>query len=71
MSTTDKAVKQLRAYAAYIDAHAESIIGNIDAPDYLTDGGINIAFTLIEHENVPTLTVRKEYIVLDAVEGRC
>ena len=65
---TDKAVKQLKAYAKYIDEHAENIIGNIDKSNWVTDGGIRMMFTLMEHDSVPTLTVEKEYIVLDAVE---
>ena len=65
---TEKAVKQLRAYAKYIDEHAENIIGNIDKPNFVTEGGIKMMFTLMEHDSVPTLTVEKEHIVLDALE---
>lgn len=68
MSATERAVAQLRAYARYIDEHAENIIANIDSPDYVTEGGISISFTLLEHDLVPTLTVTKEHIVLDAVK---
>lgn len=68
MSVTDKAVSQLRAYAKYIDENAESIIGNIDKPVYVVDGGLRFSFTLASIEHVPTLNMEKEYIVLDAVE---
>jgi len=64
---TDKAVKQLRAYGQYIIDHAENIIGNIDKPNYVTDGGIRVSFTLLEYGRVPTLDVIKEHIVLDAM----
>ena len=68
MNATKKAVAQLRAYARYIDEHADNIIANIDDPDYVTEGGIRISFTLLERDRVPTITVTKEHIVLDAVE---
>jgi len=64
---TDKAVKQLKAYANYIDEHAENIIGNIDKPNWITDDGIRVSFRLMEHDCVPTLTVTREHIVLDAI----
>lgn len=67
-SATEKAVKQLKAYGQYIIDHAENIVGNIDKPDYVTEGGIRISFTLLEHENIPILEVSHEYIVLDAFE---
>lgn len=69
MTATEKAVAQLRAYARYMDEHAENIIANIDSPDYVTDGGIRVSFTLMEHDLVPTLTVTKEHIVLDAIKA--
>lgn len=68
-NVTDKAVAQLRAYAKYIDEHAENIIGNIDAPNYVLDSGIRFSFTLLEHENIPMLEVSKQYVVLDAIDG--
>ena len=69
MSITEKAVAQLRGYARYLDENAENIIGNIDAPTWMTEGGITISFTLGERDRVPTLEVDKEYIVLDAMGG--
>ena len=68
MTITEKAVAQLKAYARYIDEHAESIIGNIDAPNYVTEAGINVSFTLLSYESIPTLTVTKEHIVSDALK---
>ena len=68
MTITEKAVAQLKAYARYIDEHAESIIGNIDAPNYVTEAGINVSFTLLSHESIPTITVTKEHIVSDALK---
>lgn len=66
MSVTEKAVAQLRAYARYMDEHAENIIGNIDRPNWVTESGIQIGFTLLEHEAVPVLKVTKEHLVPDA-----
>ena len=68
MTITEKAVAQLKAYARYIDEHAESIIGNIDAPNYVTEAGINVSFTLLSYESIPTFTVTKEHIVSDALK---
>ena len=68
MTITEKAVAQLKAYARYIDEHAENIIGNIDAPNYVTEAGINVSFTLLSHESIPTITVTKEHIVSDALK---
>lgn len=68
-NTTDKAVKQLRAYARYIYEHAEAIIGDIDAPMLVIDDGIRLSFTLFEYESVPILEVSKQLIVLDALDG--
>lgn len=68
-SATEKAVKQLKAYGKYIYDHAENIVGNIDKPNYVTEGGIDISFTLLEHDSIPTLYVSKEHIVMDALEG--
>ena len=68
VTITEKAVAQLKAYARYIDEHAESIIGNIDQPNYVTEGGIDVSFTLLSHESIPTLTVTKEHIVSDALK---
>ena len=70
-TTTEKAVEQLKAYAKYIEEHAENIVGNIDKPNLIADGGLKVSFTLMEHDYVPTLQVTKEHIVLDAlvIEG--
>lgn len=64
--TTERAVAQLRAYAKYIYEHAENIIGDIDRPNMVTEGGITLSFTLLEHDAAPTLTVTKERLVLEA-----
>lgn len=69
MSVTEKAVAQLRAYARYIDEHAENIIGDIDRPNYVTESGIRLSFTLLEHDAVPTIDVTKEYIATNVIEA--
>ena len=67
-SATEKAVRQLKAYGQYIVDNAETIVSDIDQPTWVTEGGIRIAFTLLERESVPILEVNHEYIVLDALE---
>lgn len=68
-SATEKAVIQLKAYGRYIYNHAENIVGDIDKPNYVTEGGIRISFTLLEHDRILKLDVSKEHIVIDALEG--
>lgn len=41
MQSTERAVAQLRAYARYIDKHAENIVGDIDKPNYIIEGDID------------------------------
>ncbi len=65
---TEKAVAQLKAYGKYIYDHAENIVGDIDKPNYVTEGGIRISFTLLEYDRIPTLDVSKDHIVLEAME---
>ena len=66
-TNTEKAVAQLKAYAKYIEEHAENIVGNIDKPNWITEDGIRVSFRLMEHDCAPTLTVVKEHVVLDAM----
>lgn len=68
LTATDKAVAQLKAYASYIHDHAENIVGDIDAPNYVAEGGMSISFALMDCDSVPTLIVSKEHIVIDALE---
>lgn len=65
---TEKAVKQLRVYGQYIVDNAETIVSNIDKPTWVTEGGLRISFTLLEHESAPILEVSHEYIVIDVLE---
>ena len=65
---TEKAVAQLRAYGEYIADNAETIVSDINEPTWVTDGGIRIAFTLLEHESIPILEVTHDYIVLDVMD---
>ncbi len=66
MTATEKAVKQLRAYARYLDEHAENIIGDVDDPNYVAEGGIHISFDLMDRNAAPTVNVCKEHMVLEA-----
>lgn len=70
-SVTDKAVAQLKVYGQYIIDHAENIIGDIDKPNYVTEDGIRIAFTLLSYDMVPTLEVTKEYIMFEDSFNYC
>ncbi len=65
---TERAVAQLKAYAKYIDEHAENIIGNIDKPNYVTNEGIRISFTLLAYESAPILEVSKDYLAMEVLE---
>ena len=67
-SATDRAVRILRAYAAYLDEHAENIIGDIDKPNYVANGGIKVSFVIVANNEPPIVTVTKEYVPLNVVE---
>lgn len=63
-TTTGKAVHLLREYARYLDEHADALIGDIEPPNYITDGGIKVSFTLCLRE-FPHVSIEKEYLVLN------
>lgn len=65
---TDRAVRILRAYAAYLDEHAENIIGDIDSPNYVTEGGIRVSFVVNPHDEPPVVTVTKEHLPLNVAD---
>lgn len=67
MTATDKAVAKLRSYAKFMNDNAEQIIGSIDNPTWVTEGGIRFSFTLADREHVPIISVTKDYIVTDAI----
>ena len=52
----EKAVEQLKDYGQYIVDNAETIVSDIDKPTWVIDGGIRIAFTLLDHGNAPNRT---------------
>lgn len=68
-TATEKAVAQLKAYAKHMYDNAEGIIGDIDKPNYVAEGGIRVSFTLLEDDVAPTLCVDMNYLVLDALEA--
>lgn len=70
MSTTEKAVAQLKAYGGYIIEHAENIIGDIDIPNYIAKSGVTISFTLLESDAPPLLHVAKDFVVVEVVKVR-
>lgn len=63
-TATGRAAHLLREYARYIDEHAEAIVGDIDAPNYVTEDGISVRFILSENE-FPTMSVEKRFLVLN------
>ena len=67
-NTTEKAVALLKAYGRYIVDHAESMVGDVDPPNYVTEDCLRVSFTLADYNSVPTVEVTKEYIVIDALE---
>ena len=66
--STAWAIRILRAYAAYLDEHAENIIGDIDKPNYVANGGIKVSFVIVPDNEPPIVTVTKEYLPLNVVE---
>lgn len=66
--STARAIRILRAYAAYLDEHAENIIGDIDKPNYVMEGGIKLSFVVNPHDEPPIVTVTKEYLPLNVVD---
>lgn len=66
-TTSDRAAEQLREIAHYLDANAEAIIGDIDSI-YVLEGGLHIAFTLLDNQSVPILEVTKECIVYERTQ---
>lgn len=62
---TERAVHVLREYARYIDEHADALIGDIDPPNYVAEGGIHVEFDLRDDE-LPNVTVSKNYLVFNS-----
>ena len=65
-TTTERAVKQLRDIARYLDEHAEAIVGDMDNV-YILEGGLRVSFPLLDDASVPTLTVTHEHLVYRSV----
>ena len=61
---TSMAVEELRSVAAFIDAHAGSIIGDMDET-FIAENGLRFEFSVMEHDSIPTLTMNKTYFVMD------
>lgn len=67
-SCTEKAVRTLRAYARYLYDHAENIIGDIDAPNYVSEDGILVSFRVNSHGSFPFIKVVKEHLAIDVLD---
>ena len=63
-TTSEQAAERLREVARYIDAHAESLVGDLDGV-YVIEGGLRFSFTLSHGQSIPTIEVAKEYIVYE------
>ena len=60
--TSERAAEQLREVARFMDANAESLVGDLDSV-YVLDTGLRFAFVLLEHGSIPTIEVTREVIV--------
>ena len=63
-TTSEIAAGKLREVARYLDANAESLVGNLDNV-FVVESGLRFSFTLLEHEHLPTITVTRECIVFE------
>lgn len=61
---SEQAVRELRSVAAFIDRHAEQIIGDIDNV-YILDDGIHVEFDVVQHDSISTVRVSKEFIPIE------
>lgn len=68
---TARAIRMLRAYAAYLNEHAENIIGDIDKPNYVGESGIRVSFVVNPYNDPPIVTVTKEYLPINVVDEMC
>lgn len=62
-TTTEQTAEKLREVARYLDAHAESLVGDMDSV-FVLDGGLRFSFVLSSN-TVPTVEVARECIVWD------
>ena len=63
-TTSEKAAEKRRDVARYLDAHAESLVGDLDSI-YVIEGGLRFSFTLEDCECIPTIEVTRECIVYE------
>lgn len=59
--TSERAAEQLREVARFMDANAESLVGDLDSV-YVLDTGLRFSFVL-EHGTIPTIEVTREVLV--------
>ena len=62
--TSERAAEQLREVARFMDANAESLVGDLDSV-YVLDAGLRFSFVLLEHDTIPTIEVTREVIVCE------
>lgn len=60
--TSERAAEQLREVARFMDANAESLVGDLDSV-YVLDAGLRFSFVLLEHDTIPTIEVTREVLV--------
>lgn len=59
---SERAAEQLREVARFMDANAESLVGDLDSV-YVLDTGLRFSFVLLEHGTIPTIEVTREVLV--------
>ena len=60
--TSERAAEQLREVARFMDANAESLVGDLDSV-YVLDTGLRFSFVLLERDTIPTIEVTREVLV--------
>lgn len=60
-------VEQMQAYGRFLQDHAEDIVGKI-SETYITQGGINVSFKVLENEKIPTINVSIDYLPMEVLD---
>lgn len=66
--TKDRAVKELRDVAEFLDANAEKLLDDLDDL-YIAEHGCRIELELLPRDSISTITVQKDYLVLKKALG--
>lgn len=66
---TQKAVDELRQVAAFLDANAEALVGDMDST-FVLDTGLRFEFRVMERDSIGTVKVTKEHFVMTKEDTR-